>query len=337
LGTTEGGSSGSGLFNNQREVVGSLFGGLPTGCSFPRQDFYNKLNSAFQARQAMRFALVKNAPIGYYQSPGREIACFGEIIYGPSGYTHYDFGPAALYQQEPLIRIQSSVGIRFVEPNLATRFSPTSQYEFVAPEIDLIGNNIDIEALSNITLISGVEPDCNNQKVAAPPVPEPTPYDWHAYMLDSLGISQNAHDSTVAYLSDSLCIAPIQLDSLLKGHYSATIIRQIIACRLGNTGGDTLLRRASGDRAIQTFTSFIQPVPAIDRAELVITSPVEARGFVTVYDNLGRQLPLPLPNLELIEGKNSYWIDCSRLSAGYYRVQVSSGTYLRSHHLVVVR
>jgi lysyl endopeptidase len=46
LGTTEGGSSGSALFNNKMQVVGDLTGG-EASCDYPYNDFYSKFNVAF--------------------------------------------------------------------------------------------------------------------------------------------------------------------------------------------------------------------------------------------------------------------------------------------------
>jgi hypothetical protein len=199
-----------------------------------------------------------------------------------------------------------------------------------------VGNNIDIADLPNVTLIPGVEPDCNNQKVAAPPAPEPEPYDWHAYMLDSLGISQSAYDSTVAYLSDSLCVTYLELDSLLKGQYSARIIKKMIACRSDSSNGE-LLRTGAHPAYQSTYESSIHPVPTTDWVELSMSSPIQTLCVVKLYDHLGKLIQSFSGSYKLTEGKNDFRLNCSILSAGCYRLVVSTGSYVQHHNLVVVR
>jgi len=143
FGATEGGSSGSGIFNSANQLFGVL-SGVGGTCDFPAYPFYGKLRANYynsSIKNTMNPSNDLAVDIGGLLP--KKITCYENLILpgsqGPyiSTSSLGQYFPASHYQDENKIILQASNSIEVTSP---ITIYPEAEYKFRAPSI--VYNNI---------------------------------------------------------------------------------------------------------------------------------------------------------------------------------------------------
>lgn len=151
-GVTEGGSSGSGIFNSGNQLIGVLSSGL-AGCNFPLIDNYGKLHANY-SNASIKNVLNpnNNVWVDLFGMEGRKIECYDNLVLpGAPGVSGHYF-PANHYQAENKIVLQSLSNIT-VNNNVTVHAG--ADYELIAAETVNIENNFQVDVNANFAIKIG--------------------------------------------------------------------------------------------------------------------------------------------------------------------------------------
>ena len=135
-GITEGGSSGSGIFNSGDQNIGVLSGGL-SSCEFPVLEFYGKLHSNY-SNADIKNVLNPNNDI-WVDLAGlgsRKIECYDNLILPGANNVSGQYFPAEHYQDENKIILQSNDRIETTQDIIIHN---EADYEFIATNEVVLG------------------------------------------------------------------------------------------------------------------------------------------------------------------------------------------------------
>jgi len=149
-GTTEGGSSGSGLFNRNNKVIGQLTGGPLSACNPGIWDPYGKFQSNY-FNYTVRTSLNPdyNLSADLFGIDGRKITCYNNLeLPGAPGVSGHYF-PANHYQPENTIVLQAANNITTTQP---IRVYDGADYRFRAGGTIDIGPGFEVEQGANVVM-----------------------------------------------------------------------------------------------------------------------------------------------------------------------------------------
>lgn len=144
-GVTEGGSSGSGLFNFNRRLLGTLSTGFGNNCVGGIFAQFGKFRNFWLGNTATRNILNPDNIFGLIGSPGGEIECYSNDL-----FLNVDYWPAQDYQPTNAITIKCSGNMFLAQPNKPLTVKTGAEFNFEA------GGQV-ITALPGFTAENGSE------------------------------------------------------------------------------------------------------------------------------------------------------------------------------------